>query len=115
MKNLPTFAEKPELWDDPYFEDIMTEAEFANMTHQERHRYIMSMKDKWDNYAIMKTATRKGLEQGLKQGLEQGLAQGREERRAALEEMVRRMKEKDIHVETIAEISGLRVEEIEAL
>ena len=115
MKNLPTFAEKPELWDDPYFEDIMTEAEFANMTDQERHRYIMSMKDKWDNYAVMKTATERGMAQGLEQGLERGLELGRAEGRAALDEMVRRMKEKGIHVETIAEISGLTVEQIKAL
>ena len=26
MKNLPTFAEEPELWDDPYFTDFMEQA-----------------------------------------------------------------------------------------
>ena len=40
MKNLPTIAEKPELWDDPYFEDIMTEAEYANMDRHERDRFL---------------------------------------------------------------------------
>ena len=104
MKNLPTFAEKPELWDDPYFEDIMTEAEFANMTDQERHRYIMSMKDKWDNYAVMKTATERGMAQGLEQGLEQGR-----------EEVARKMKEDHVPVETIAKYSGLTEEQIKAL
>ena len=116
MKNLPTFAEKPELWDDPYFEDIMTEAEYANMDRHERAAYIRSMKDKWDNYAIMKTATRKGLEQGLeqglKQGLEQGLEQGREEERVA---MARRMKADHIPAETIAKYSGLTEDQIKAL
>ena len=46
MKNLPTFAEKPELWDDPYFNDLMEEAAFANMTWEEQEKYIASMKQR---------------------------------------------------------------------
>ena len=48
MKNLPTFAEEPELWGDPYFKDMMEEAEYAKMTMEQRYQYAMSMKQKWD-------------------------------------------------------------------
>lgn len=48
MKNLPTFAEKPELWDDPYFDEMIQEAEFANMTFEEQEAYIQAMKSTWD-------------------------------------------------------------------
>ena len=48
MKNLPTFAETPELWDDDYFQEMMQEAEYANMTEQERWEYALAMKHKWD-------------------------------------------------------------------
>ena len=48
MKNLPTFAEEPELWNDPYFEEFMEEATFASMTFEEQEAYLASMKQKWD-------------------------------------------------------------------
>ena len=48
MKNLPTFAQKPDLWDDPYFDDFMEQADFASMTWEQQEAYIASMKQKWD-------------------------------------------------------------------
>ena len=65
MKNLPTFAAEPELWDDmdPYFTDLMKEAEFANMSWEEQEKYIASMKQKWDYQNTLDFAEMKGREE----------------------------------------------------
>jgi len=62
MKNLPTFVEKPELWDDPYFNDFMEQAEFANMSMEEQEAYIASMKQKWDYDNSIEFAEQKGVQ-----------------------------------------------------
>ena len=64
MKNLPTFAEKPELWDDHYFNDLMEEAAFANMTWEEQEKYIASMKQRWDFKNTLDFAEMTGREEG---------------------------------------------------
>ena len=58
--NLPTFAEKPELWDDPYFEDMVEEAEFANMSFDEQEAYILAMKYRWDYQNTIDYARKEG-------------------------------------------------------
>ena len=100
MKNLPTFVEKPELWDDPYFNEFMDQATFASMSFEEQEAYIASMKQKWDYDNSIEFAEQKGL------------ARGREE--GALE-VARRMLEEKFDLETIARISGLSAEQIKAL
>lgn len=109
MKNLPTFVSEPELWDDdPYFRDLLKQAEFANMTDRQQERYIARMMHEWDyensiNYA---------REKGHKAGLEDGLKKGREEERIST---ARRMLEKQYSVEVIAELTGLTEEQVRAL
>ena len=80
MKNLPTFADKPDTHNDKYFEDLLMEAEYLKMdteTQAQYERRVKQMRDakNVEDYMI-ETCTAKGLEQGLKQGLKQGLAQG---------------------------------------
>ena len=60
MKNLPTFAGKLELWNDPYFDDFMEQADFASMTWEEQEAYITSMKHKWDYKNTIDFAEAKG-------------------------------------------------------
>ena len=62
MKNLPTFAEKPEIWDDPYFNDFMEQAEFAKMSEEEQDKYIASMKQKWDYKNTLDFARQEGVQ-----------------------------------------------------
>ena len=100
MKNLPTFVEKPELWDDPYFNEFMEQAEFASMSFEEQEAYIASMKQKWDYDNSIEFAEQKGL------------ARGREE--GALE-VARRMLEDNEPIEKIVKYSGLTEDQIKAL
>ncbi len=92
MKNLPTFAEEPALWDDPYFNEMMEEAEYAKMTMEQRYQYAMSMKQKWDLANQITFA---------------------EEEKA--KRMARNMLAKGYALEEIAEISELPVEQIRVL
>ena len=96
MKNLPTFVEKPELWDDPYFNEFMEQAEFASMSFEEQERYIASMKQKWDYDNSIEFAEQKGIEKGI-------------------EQIARRMLEGHMPIEQIVQFTGLTKEQIKAL
>ena len=104
MKNLPTFVEKPELWDDPYFNEFMEQAEFASMSFEEQERYIASMKQKWDYDNSIEFAEQKGLARGREEGMKQGAL-----------EVARRMLEDNEPIEKIVKYSGLTEDQIKAL
>ncbi len=108
MKNLPTFVEKPELWDDPYFNEFMEQATFASMSFEEQEAYIASMKQKWDYDNSIEFAEQKGLARGREEGREEGMKQG------ALE-VARRMLEDNEPIEKIVKYSGLTEDQIKAL
>ena len=74
MKNLPTFVETPELWDDPYFNEFMEQAEFASMSFEEQEAYIVSMKQKWDYDNSIEFAEQKGVLKVAKKMLKKGMS-----------------------------------------
>ena len=96
MKNLPTFVEKPELWDDPYFNEFMEQAEFASMSFEEQEAYIASMKQKWDYDNSIEFAEQKG------------------EKKTA-EKIARLMLADKEPLDKIVKYSGLTKEQIQAL
>ena len=100
MKNLSTFVEKPELWDDPYFNEFMEQATFASMSFEEQEAYIASMKQKWDYDNSIEFAEQKGVEKGRAEGLVQ---------------VARKMLEKKKEMAEIVEFTGLTEEQIRAL
>ena len=100
MKNLPTFAEKPELWDDPYFEAMIQEAEYANMTDAQQMAYLNSLMARWDYANTIDFAREEGREEGKQQ---QAM------------EVARRMLADNEPKEKIVRYSGLTEEQIAAL
>lgn len=96
LKNLPNFAEKPELWDDPYFEAMIQEAEYANMTNDQQMAYLRSLMARWDYANTIDFAREEGREEGR-------------------EEVARRMLAEGFDAETIARLTGLTEEQIAAL
>lgn len=100
MKNLSTFAARPKGLDGSYFDEFFKAATFASLTAEDKQTYRKTMGTINDYLNTIDYAREEGREEG------------RVEER---EEMARRMKEKGIHIETIAEISGLTVEQIKAL
>ena len=116
LRNLSRLLERPAALQERVFKRLFDQAEIAQFTPEERREYQESVKDYWDYYSTMKTAHKKGKAEGRAEGLAEGEAKGRAEgRAAAIKENARKMKEKNIPVEDIAEITGLSVEEIESL
>ena len=116
LRNLSRLLERPAALQERVFKRLFDQAEIAQFTPEERREYQESVKDYWDYYSTMKTAHKKGKAEGRAEGLAEGEAKGRAEgRAAAIKENARKMKEKNIPVEDIAEITGLSVDEIESL
>ena len=116
MKNLPTFAEKPELWDDPYFLEMMNEAEFANMTTEQRIAYAQAMKNKWDYQNTINYARKEGREEGRAEGRAEGKAEGiLEGKKEQSRETARQMLAEGLPVELVARCTKLTEEEIRTL
>lgn len=69
MKNLPIFAERPADWaDDPYFQTMLAEAEFARMSKEQKEQYRKEMRRDWDYKNTMDYAVSRGKEEGLAEG-----------------------------------------------
>ena len=71
MKNLPIFAEAPALWEEeePYFRAMLDEAEFAQMSREQKLQYREEMRRDWDykntmDYAIARRMLADGVPVG---------------------------------------------------
>ena len=51
LKNLPTFAKKPDTHSEPYFEDLLKAAEYLKMDKPMRTEYDVRLKILRDNYS----------------------------------------------------------------
>lgn len=78
MKNLPTFADKPDTHNDKYFEDLLMEAEYLKMDTETQAQYERRVKEMRDAKNVEEYARN----QAIAEGREEGLAKGREEGRA---------------------------------
>ena len=99
LEEIPVSLEK-----DPIFKKLFEIAEVSNLTPAEMNAYQQSLKIKRDNYVHDQNV--------LNQGIEQGKAKGRHEE--ALE-IAREMRKDKFSIETIAKLTKLPIEEIEAL
>ena len=120
MKNMPTFAETPDVWADPYFRTMLDEAEFARMSRQQKEQYRKEMRRDWDYKNTMDYAIARGKEEGRAEGkaegLVEGLAEGTAKGKAAEQQRIaRRLLAAGLSVELIAESTDLPVEQVLAL
>ena len=105
IKNIPTFAETPELlWDDPYFASLLDEAEYAGMSGEQKAQYREAMRRDWDYKNTIDFAHDKGFEEGR----EQGLAEGQRT-------IAKKLLAKGLPIELVAEGTGLPIEQVKAL
>ena len=112
MKNLPTFAKEPALWEDPYFRTLLEEAEFAQMSGLQKEQYRQEMRRDWDYKNTMDYAIAQGHTRGLAEGEAMGVAKGKADEQQLI---ARRMLGKDMPVETIAELTELTEDQIREL
>jgi predicted transposase/invertase (TIGR01784 family) len=96
LKNLPKLQERPKQLQEKIFEKLFSEAELAKLTPEEMRTYEESLKVYRDNYAVLETAKN----------------EGRQEERI---ELARRLKQKRVDLDIIAETTGLTKEQIEKL
>ena len=140
LKNMETLQRLPFKARNAVFQKLEQIVDIAALSKEDRMKYDESIKVYRDQLAVMTFERQQGraeglvqghaegkaegLEQGRAEGLEQGRAEGKaeglEQGRAEGEHlaqlrMVRRMKETGLSVEQIAEMTGLAMDEVEAL
>ena len=104
LKNLAGLEQVPAILREPIFERAFETAEIARMSKNEYLGYELHLKAYRDNYAVMDTAVRRGIEVGKTQGKAEGRA-----------EIARNMKQKGLEITLIVELTGLSENEIEQL
>jgi len=112
LKNLESFNSIPSILREPVFERALETAEIARLTEEEVFQYEMSRIAQWDNYSVLETAKFEGRTMGRKEGLAEGRAEGETKKSI---EIARNMKKKGFDTATIAEMTGLSMEEIQRL
>ena len=124
LRNLSRLDKQPASLKEQVFKKLFKESEIAQFTPKEMREYEDSVKVYRDLKNSLDTALRQGIEQGLEQGLEQGRAEGRAEGRAigieegiakGTEKVAKAMHAKGLPAETIADITGLSIDEIRKL
>ncbi|NJN68197.1 MAG: Rpn family recombination-promoting nuclease/putative transposase [Chloroflexaceae bacterium] len=116
LKHLPELETVPSSLATEPFPQAFQIAELAAMTPKEREVYDETLKRVSDEQLILESHFEKGreegFEKGLEKGLEEGLEKGREEEKRA---NARSMLAEGIAPMTVARVTGLPVDEVEAL
>jgi predicted transposase/invertase (TIGR01784 family) len=100
LKHLIEFKQRPDFLSEAEFDELFNLAKYANLTREERNMYNASLKHKWDNKNVRDYERNKAREEG---------------KREEILKMVFKLKAKSISTDEIAELTGLSVEEIEAM
>ena len=114
MKNLPTFADKPDTHNDKYFEELLMEAEYLKMDTETQAQYERRVKQMRDAKNVEDYMIETSIEKGLQQGLQQGREQGREEGVALTLKAISLLKE-GLSVQDVCKETGLSEETVSAL
>ena len=108
MKNLPTFAEKPNTHKDQYFEELLQTAEYLAMDMETQAMYEKRLKEMRDIQNVENYFRRVTLAEGREKGLAEGKKEGKKEDAIG-------MLRHGISIEIIADVTGLSPEEISSL
>ena len=108
IKNISRLDDKPQALTEGIFKKLFDVAEISQFSKVDRAEYEESLKVFWDFSNVLSTAERKGRAEGEAIGIAKG------ERDEKLHN-AKKMKQKGLSSEDIAEITGLSKEEIENL
>ena len=116
LKHLHQLEESPEGLEGGIFGKLVGQAKLNAMPAELKQEYIKDMTTEIDKRAQLKYA----IEQGLEKGRAEGRAEGREEGVSEGEakgksEVARAMRERNMDISVIAEVTGLSAEQIRAL
>ncbi len=108
INNLPKFHERPKKLQEKVFEKLFSEAEIAKLKPEDMKAYEESLKVYRDNENTMDYAISTAVKEAVKEAVREAI----KERDI---EIVQRMKQKGIDIQTIIETTGLTKKEIEEL
>ena len=94
------------------FDKLLEVADVANLSKDERVLYDEALKRYRDYKNTIDYAEERGLEKGLKIGEEKGLVKGKAEEQR---QIAANLKKQGVNIETIAQCTGLSIEEIKEL
>ena len=98
------------------FKKLASICDFAKLSDNERKQYEESERILNDNIAIANRALAEGMNKGRAEGMAQGMAKGMAKGRTAeKKDIALKMKQSGLETNLIASITGLSIEEIEAL
>ncbi len=116
LKNMEILERMPFKSRKAVFDRLEKMASKANMTEQERWQYEEEWKNANDYYNTLDYAKKEAQAEGRAIGLAEGLAEGRAEGRAEEQHrLAKGFKDLGFPIESIAQVTGLSIEEIEKL
>lgn len=116
LKHMDTLERMPFKARKAVFDKLLEVADVANLSKDERILYDEALKRYRDYKNTIDYAEERGLEKGMKKGMKEGLEIGiTKGKTEALLSTAKGMKEKNLPVSMIAEITGLSEEEIQEL
>ena len=104
LRELVTFNEVPNKFQDDIISQAFDIAKVSNMTRENRHQYELSLKYYRDFINVLNTAERKGIKIGFEQGIEQGIEQGKND--IAIKVAIKMLKKKN-DIGLVAELTDL--------
>lgn len=99
----------PQELNNQIFRKLKSIAEIERMTPDQRLEYELSLSVERDLSAALDTSYEDGMEKGLEKGMAKGLAKGKAEEQRLI---AANFKRQGINLETIAQCTGLSMEEI---
>ena len=120
LKNLSKLLERPAALRDKIFSRLFDVAEYASLDNIDKQNYVKAMTTARDIHNQIEYAKETGLEEGLAKGREEGRAEGRAEgleegREEGRYDLILKMVQNDLPIQTICEITGLSLEEVTKL
>ena len=117
MKNLPNFAEEPEMLESGgYFDELLKAAEYESLTREEKRKYLKTVHMRGDYQNTIDFARKQGHEAGFAEGMEKGIEKGME--KGAIEtkaDIARNLTAIGMSVDQISKVTGLPESAIRAL
>ena len=116
LKNLAALQDVPARLQERVFKKVFEVAELARYNPNDRQSYHESLKYYRDIKNVIDTAWEEGMEKGIEEGLAKGMEKGMEKgSEAASIAIAQRMKTAGMPIATIAQLTGLTPDQINAL
>jgi predicted transposase/invertase (TIGR01784 family) len=103
LKKISVFLQKP------IFQKVFDIATYNNLNKEERMTYDISLKRKWDQYSIKKTAFNEGKDEGKREGIVVGIQKGEINK---TREIALKLLNKGVPIDLIRDSTGLSEKEI---